>query len=203
MGIQILKDREIVSSGVAPSEKLPPSYQGAVLECRLEITRAPRNRSLEVQIQYSLDGDNWEVIGSFPRRSSPGHYVMTVNLLARPKADRVRCSWSVSGTDATSTPFAINVSLETAPESQQRFFPKLTPQRKDPVFDSGATVPTFDGAATVPAFEIIFDDAVSAKSVIQVLSALADYYRACGGLGLEIEFDIEDSYLGARARASA
>ena len=50
------------------------------------------------------------------------------------------------------------------------------PQAKDAAYD----------------FRITFDSALSPHQVTQTLEALADYYRACGGAGLQVDFDVEE-----------
>jgi hypothetical protein len=40
--------------------------------------------------------------------------------------------------------------------------------------------------------EVIFDDALSADQVLSTLTAMADYYRACGGVGLSAEFEAQE-----------
>jgi phage terminase Nu1 subunit (DNA packaging protein) len=44
----------------------------------------------------------------------------------------------------------------------------------------------------VPDFSITFDETLSPDQAKTTLQALADYYRVCGGVGLEIDFEIED-----------
>jgi len=41
-------------------------------------------------------------------------------------------------------------------------------------------------------FTITFDSHLSAEQIKFTLEALADYYRACGGVGLAIEFELEE-----------
>ena len=41
-------------------------------------------------------------------------------------------------------------------------------------------------------FTITFDPSLSAKQIRTSLAALADYYRACGGVGLRIDFELEE-----------
>ncbi|HEV3040190.1 MAG TPA: DNA-directed RNA polymerase subunit alpha C-terminal domain-containing protein [Candidatus Angelobacter sp.] len=41
-------------------------------------------------------------------------------------------------------------------------------------------------------FTITFDSTLSPEQIKGALHALADYYRACGGVGFEIEFELED-----------
>ncbi len=39
-----------------------------------------------------------------------------------------------------------------------------------------------------PSFEISFDPSLTDDQIVETLSALADYYRACGGVGFEVDF---------------
>jgi predicted DNA-binding protein YlxM (UPF0122 family) len=41
--------------------------------------------------------------------------------------------------------------------------------------------------------EIGFDPVLSAQDIAEILSALADYYRACGGVGLRVDFGLEEA----------
>ena len=45
---------------------------------------------------------------------------------------------------------------------------------------------------TRPDFTITFDESLSPHQVIAALDALADYYRARGGAGFEIDFQLEE-----------
>lgn len=62
----------------------------------------------------------------------------------------------------------------------------------------GGTQPPKDvepspAAPTRPAdFEVLFSPSFRPEDVRILLTALADYYRACGGVGLEIQFEFED-----------
>jgi hypothetical protein len=42
-------------------------------------------------------------------------------------------------------------------------------------------------------FSIAFDPSFSPDEVKGILTALADYYRACGGAGLELDFDLQEA----------
>jgi len=42
-------------------------------------------------------------------------------------------------------------------------------------------------------FTIVFDPQLSPEQIKGTLSALADYYRMCGGVGLEVEFELEEA----------
>jgi hypothetical protein len=41
-------------------------------------------------------------------------------------------------------------------------------------------------------FSITFDPALSPERIKATLEALAEYFRACGGVGLDIEFELEE-----------
>ena len=46
--------------------------------------------------------------------------------------------------------------------------------------------------ADFPDLSITFDSSLSPHQVRGLLAGLADYYRACGGVGFEIDFELED-----------
>jgi hypothetical protein len=51
-------------------------------------------------------------------------------------------------------------------------------------------------SASVPeTFEVKFSPGLSREQIATSLSALADYFRACGGIGLQSEFDLEDMFV--------
>jgi Dna[CI] antecedent, DciA len=52
-----------------------------------------------------------------------------------------------------------------------------------------------------PDLAITFTPDCSAPQVQATLAALADYYRACGGVGFEIEFELEDVFVSERTYA--
>jgi hypothetical protein len=43
------------------------------------------------------------------------------------------------------------------------------------------------------AFEIVFDSDLSESEIKAAFQAIADYYRACGGTGLEVKFEQEEA----------
>jgi hypothetical protein len=45
---------------------------------------------------------------------------------------------------------------------------------------------------SAPDFSITFDPTLSSERIKATLEALAEYYRACGGVGLDIEFELEE-----------
>jgi hypothetical protein len=54
---------------------------------------------------------------------------------------------------------------------------------------------------SAPAFELFIDSSTTGKQVQLALEALADYYRACGGIGLTIEFERQMAEVGERVDA--
>lgn len=56
--------------------------------------------TINVVVQDSLDGSNWNTIGTFAEKSAVGREV--INITA-PFADRVRVSWTIAGTSPSVT----------------------------------------------------------------------------------------------------
>lgn len=50
-------------------------------------------------------------------------------------------------------------------------------------------------------FEILFAPELTADQVTASLTALADFYRACGGAGLQIDFECADVLIGETTHA--
>jgi hypothetical protein len=48
------------------------------------------------------------------------------------------------------------------------------------------------GEATAQQIDITFDSTLSPEQITGFLNALADYYRACGGAGLAIDFELQE-----------
>jgi hypothetical protein len=46
-----------------------------------------------------------------------------------------------------------------------------------------------------PELTIAFSAELSPAQINGTLKVLAEYYRACGGIGFEIEFEVEEAYL--------
>lgn len=63
--------------------------------------------------------------------------------------------------------------------------------------------PVQTGGRQTATFQIAFHPGLAAESITDVLSALADYYRACGGIGLEVDFDLEEVRVKERVRVRA
>jgi hypothetical protein len=55
--------------------------------------------------------------------------------------------------------------------------------------ESGAATLVSPQELSSPAFELFIDEAITSEQIHSALGALADYYRACGGVGLIVEFE--------------
>lgn len=65
------------------------------LRAQLNVTASGgTSPTLDVTIEDSLDGTNWNPIGTFTQKIAPGREVINVTT---PFADRVRASWVVAG----------------------------------------------------------------------------------------------------------
>jgi hypothetical protein len=53
-------------------------------------------------------------------------------------------------------------------------------------------LPTPKDNSVASDFSVTFDSELSQEQVKATLEALANYYRACGGIGFDIEFEFED-----------
>jgi hypothetical protein len=56
--------------------------------------------TLDVVIEDSLDGTNWNVVGTFAQKTAAGREVIN---LSTPFADRLRARWTVAGTASSFT----------------------------------------------------------------------------------------------------
>lgn len=77
-------------------------YAGAkTLRAQLNVTAtAGTSPTLNVVIEDSLDGSNWNTVGTFAQKTANGREVINVTA---PFADRVRVSWTVAGTTPSFT----------------------------------------------------------------------------------------------------
>jgi hypothetical protein len=89
-------------------------YGGAgTLRAQLEVTAAAGTTPvLDVLIQDSLDGTNWNTIGTFAQKTATSREVVNVTT---PFAKRLRVSWTIAGAGASFT-FAVIV-VSQAPSS--------------------------------------------------------------------------------------
>jgi hypothetical protein len=71
-------------------------YQSAdALRVQLDVTAAAGTTpTLDVVIEDTLDGANWNVIGTFAQKTGPGREVINITT---PFTDRLRARWTVGG----------------------------------------------------------------------------------------------------------
>lgn len=68
---------------------------------QLQITAfAGTSPTLDVVIEDTLDGTNWNVVGTFAQKTGTGREVVN---LSTPFADRLRARWTVGGTSPSFT----------------------------------------------------------------------------------------------------
>jgi hypothetical protein len=83
---------------------------GESIRAQLNVTGASGTApTLNVLIEDTLDGINYNTIGTFAQKSSPGREVINV---AAPFAETLRVSWTIAGTSA-SFAFGVDWSLAT------------------------------------------------------------------------------------------
>lgn len=71
------------------------------LRCQLDVTAASgTSPTLDVVIEDTLDGTNWNVIGTFAQKVAAGREVVNVTI---PFADRLRARWTLAGTTPSFT----------------------------------------------------------------------------------------------------
>lgn len=71
------------------------------LRCQLDVTAASgTSPTLDVVIEDTLDGTNYNAIGTFTQRTAAGRQVIDVT---SPFADSVRARWTVGGTTPSFT----------------------------------------------------------------------------------------------------
>lgn len=67
----------------------------SVARVQLEVTAATgTSPTLDVVVEDTLDGTNWNVVGTFAQKIATGREVVN---LATPFADRLRIRWTVAG----------------------------------------------------------------------------------------------------------
>ncbi len=110
----IARDRGILEVPVSSAARtasgtsgpLPGSYDDAEsLRAQLNVTApvAGTGPTLDVVIEDTLDGTNWNVIGAFAQKTTTGREVINVTT---PFADTLRVRWTIGGT-TPSIPFEV------------------------------------------------------------------------------------------------
>lgn len=79
------------------------------LRVQLDITAAAgTSPTLTVTLEDTIDGTNWNTIGTFAQKVGPGREVINITT---PFADRVRATWVIGGTTPSFT-FAVAAHAE-------------------------------------------------------------------------------------------
>lgn len=72
-----------------------------VARVQLDVTAAAgTSPTLDVVVEDTLDGTNWNVVGTFAQKTATGREVIN---LSTPFADRLRVRWTVGGTSPSFT----------------------------------------------------------------------------------------------------
>lgn len=80
-------------------------WNASSLRVQLDVTAVSGTTpSLTVLVEDSLDGTNWNTVGTFAAKTAVAREVINVTA---PFADRLRVSWSVIGTASPSFTFAV------------------------------------------------------------------------------------------------
>jgi hypothetical protein len=73
----------------------------STLRAQLDVTAASgTSPTLDVVLEDTLDGTNWNMIGTFAQKTGPGREVINVTT---PFTDRLRARWTVGGTTPSFT----------------------------------------------------------------------------------------------------
>lgn len=88
---------------------LPNYGPTQTLRAQLDVTAAAgTSPTLDVVIEDTLDGDTWNVVGTFAQKTAAGREVINVTT---PFADRLRVRWTVGGTTPSFT-FGVHIVAE-------------------------------------------------------------------------------------------
>jgi hypothetical protein len=75
------------------------------LRAQLDVIAASgTNPTLDVLIQDTLDGTNWNNLGTFAQKVTTGREVLNVTT---PFSDELRVTWTISGTDTPTFTFSV------------------------------------------------------------------------------------------------
>ncbi len=84
--------------------------RASTLRAQLEVTAASgTSPTLDVVIQDSLDGVNWNTIGTFAQKTGAGQREV-INVTS-PFSDRIRARWTLGGTTPSFT-FSVRVAAQ-------------------------------------------------------------------------------------------
>lgn len=89
---------------------LPDYGRASTLRAQLHVTAASGVApTLDVVIEDTLDGTNWNVVGTFAQKTAAGREVINVTA---PFADRIRVRWTTAGTSPSFT-FAVTCASQS------------------------------------------------------------------------------------------
>lgn len=87
------------------SAALPGFGSSSTLRVQLNATAASgTNPTLDVVVEDSLDGSNWNTIGTFAQLGAAGREVINITT---PFADQLRVTWTIGGTATPTFTFAV------------------------------------------------------------------------------------------------
>ncbi len=81
----------------------------STLRVQLNVTAASGTPTLDVVIEDTVDGANWNVIGTFAQKTGAGREVINV---VSPFSDRIRARWTLGGTTPSFT-FSVIAASQT------------------------------------------------------------------------------------------
>lgn len=110
------QEEVVLSSGArtaSGNQTLPGEHYGTAktLRAQLDVTAASGTTpTLDVVIEDSLDGTNWNTIGTFSQKTAVSREVINITI---PFASRVRVRWTVGGTTPS---FTFSLIVASDPE---------------------------------------------------------------------------------------
>jgi hypothetical protein len=98
-GISLVESAARTASG--DSGAVPGFGDKVSLRAQVDVTAASgTSPTLDVVIEDTLDGINWNVIGTFAQKTGPGREVLNITT---PFTDRLRVRWTTGGTTPSFT----------------------------------------------------------------------------------------------------
>jgi hypothetical protein len=98
-GVSFVESAARTASG--DSGAVPGFGDKVSLRVQVDVTAASGvSPTLDVVIEDTLDGTNWNVIGTFAQKTGPGREVINITTLF---ADRLRARWTTGGTTPSFT----------------------------------------------------------------------------------------------------
>lgn len=112
-GTQYVEETVVASAAKTASgnsSTLSGFGRAKTLRVQLDCTAVSSGTTLDVTVEDTLDGTNWNTIGTFTQlTTSAGRQVINIT---NPFADRIRIKWVIAGTSYT---FSVVVASEADP----------------------------------------------------------------------------------------